>query len=149
MRKRQQTLKSDNTRSESPKRDAQQALFDTLRTARLNRGLSQQELAGKLGLHQRQISDLERASMDPRLSTVQNVARALDLELLLLPRHLIPAIEGLQRAGTESTKRPMYALTDDDDDDDDAGRDTQSGRELGSEPAPRNQQTRRRFKEPR
>jgi transcriptional regulator with XRE-family HTH domain len=70
-------------------------------------------LASKLGLRQRQISDLERATIDPRLSTLQNVARALDLELMLIPRHLISAVEGLQRAGTDSAKRPMYALGED------------------------------------
>lgn len=52
--------------------------------------------------------------MDPRLSTIQNVARALDLELMLIPRHLISAVEGLQRASSDSSKRPMYALDDDD-----------------------------------
>lgn len=52
--------------------------------------------------------------MDPRLSTVQNVARALDLELMLIPRALISAVEALQRAGTDSAKRPMYALGDED-----------------------------------
>ena len=67
-----------------------------------------------MGLRQRQISDLERAAMDPRLSTVQNVARALDLELVLIPRPLISAVEALQRASVESIKRPMYALGDDD-----------------------------------
>jgi len=51
--------------------------------------------------------------MDPRLSTIQNAARALDLELMLIPRHLISAVEGLQRAGVERLKRPMYALGDD------------------------------------
>ncbi len=112
----------------------------------MDRGLSQQDLARKLGLHQRQISDLERASMDPRLSTVQNVARALDFELLLVPRHLIPAIEGLQRVGNESPKRPMYALSDDDAESD---RDPQSATELGADPAPETQPTRHRPKEPR
>lgn len=96
----------------SPKRDSHQALFDLLREARLNRHLTQQELARKLGLHQRQISDLERAAIDPRLSTIQNVARALDLELTLIPRYLIPAMEALHRAGSDSVKRPMYALGD-------------------------------------
>jgi len=53
--------------------------------------------------------------MDPRLSTVQNVARALDLELMLIPRHLITAVEGLHRASRgSSANRPMYALSDDD-----------------------------------
>jgi hypothetical protein len=53
--------------------------------------------------------------MDPRLSTVENVARALDLELMLIPRHLITAVEGLHRASSgSSANRPMYALSDDD-----------------------------------
>jgi len=47
--------------------------------------------------------------MDPRLSTVQNVARALDLELMLVPRQLIPLVEGLGRADGVAP-RPMYAL---------------------------------------
>jgi len=143
---RSKTLKSYNMPNISPNSDTRRALFDTLRAARLNRGLSQQDLARKLGLHQRQISDLERASMDPRLSTVQNVARALDFEVLIVPRHLIPAIEGLLRGGHESPKRPLYALTDEDADSD---RDTESVMELGSEPAPTDQPTRRRPQEPR
>lgn len=113
MAKRSQSLNSDSSTPESPKGDIRRAPFDVLRRARLNRHLSQQELARKLGLRQRQISDLERAAMDPRLSTIQNVARALDLELMLIPRHLISAVDGLQRATSDSPQRPMYALGDD------------------------------------
>lgn len=104
---------SDSRKSSSSRGDIRQALFDVLRNARLNRHLSQQELAAKLGLRQRQISDLERATKDPRLSTIQNVARALDLEVLIIPRHLITAVEGLQRSGSGSGNRPMYALGND------------------------------------
>lgn len=89
-------------------------LGDALKTARASRELSQSELAAKLGLRQRQISDLERAAVDPRLSTIQNVARALDLELMLIPRHLIAAVEALQRAGSDADKRPLYSLGDED-----------------------------------
>lgn len=90
-------------------------LSASLRDARAARGLSQQQLAGRLGLGQRQISDLERAANDARLSTIQNVARALDLELMLVPRHLITAVESLQRSTTEASgNRPMYSLGDDD-----------------------------------
>jgi transcriptional regulator with XRE-family HTH domain len=96
----------------SSKSDIGRDLFNVLRKTRLNRQLSQQELARKLGMRQRQISDLERAAMDPRLSTIRNVARALDLEVVVIPRHLISAVEGLQRAGTDAAKRPMYALGD-------------------------------------
>lgn len=90
------------------------SVTDVLRDTRLRKQLSQQELAGKLGLRQRQISDLERGAVDARLSTIQNVARALDLELMLIPRHLISAVEALQRAGSDAGKRPLYALDDED-----------------------------------
>ena len=92
-------------------------LAQSLRTARLERSLTQEQLANKLGLRQRQISDLERSANDPRLSTIQNVSRALDLELMLVPRQLIAAVEGLQRssmAADASSKRPMYTRSDDD-----------------------------------
>ena len=92
------------------------SLSQTLRLARLTRGLSQEQLARSLGVRQRQISDLERAAMDPRLSTIQNVARALDLELTLIPRQLISAVDGLQRAGAAGASiRPMYLLASGDD----------------------------------
>lgn len=85
-------------------------LKDVLRTTRLTRQLSQAALAAKIGLRQRQISDLERGTVDTRLSTIQNVARALDLELMLIPRHLISAVEALQRASGGDDQRPLYAL---------------------------------------
>lgn len=114
MVQRKKSRTSDSRSSLSLKSDIAATLADVLRQARLNRKLSQAELARKLGLRQRQISDLERATMDSRLSTLQNVARALDLELMLIPRHLISAVEALQRAGSDAGKRPLYALGDDD-----------------------------------
>lgn len=90
------------------------SLADILKRTRLNQQLSQAELAGKLGLRQRQISDLERATNDPRLSTIHNVARALDLELMLIPRQLISAVNALLRPGADAGRRPLYALDDED-----------------------------------
>lgn len=91
-------------------------LGDVLRSARHSQGLSQAALAAKLGLHQRQISDLERGNVDVRLSTIVNVARALDLDLTLIPRPLISAVEALQRTGSGRDDRALYALDDDEDD---------------------------------
>jgi transcriptional regulator with XRE-family HTH domain len=105
---------SDEDTYSSPQSDIAQGLAAPLREARLNRKLTQAELARKLGLRQRQISDLERATIDSRLSTIQNVARALGLELMLIPRHLISAVEALQRTGSDVSNRPLYALSDDD-----------------------------------
>ena len=70
-------------------------IFESLRQARLSKKLSQTELAKKLGMRQSQISDLERGATDPRLSTVRDVGRVLDLELVLVPRRLLAVIEGL------------------------------------------------------
>ena len=114
MVKRKQSLKSDVNGTISSKDDMSLGIPERLRLTRLGRHLTQEELARKLGLRQRQISDLERATVDPRLSTILNVARALDLEIILIPRSLISAVEGLQRAGQGSAKAPMYALEDDD-----------------------------------
>jgi transcriptional regulator with XRE-family HTH domain len=88
------------------------SLAEILKATRLSQQLSQAELAGKLGLRQRQISDLERATIDPRLSTIHNVARALGLELMLIPHHLISAVNALQRPGGDAARRPLYALGD-------------------------------------
>lgn len=114
MAKRMKALISDYSSLLSRNSDITLALADVLREARLSRKLSQAELARKLGIRQRQISDLERATVDPRLSTIQNVARALDLELMLIPHHLISTVEALKRTGSDAGKRPLYALGDDD-----------------------------------
>src|SRR5438093_4685347 len=106
----------DSAATQSRLRDTPLTLSEVLRSARQRKQLSQQDLARKLGLRQRQISDLERAATDSRLSTVQNVARALDLELTLIPRHLIAVVEALQRTGGPAGKQPLYALNDEPED---------------------------------
>jgi transcriptional regulator with XRE-family HTH domain len=90
-------------------------ILERLREERLAKRLNQTELAKKLGIRQSQISDLERGTVDPRLSTVQDVARVLDLELMLIPRQLLPVVRGLIRAkDTSAESRPLYALDSDD-----------------------------------
>lgn len=113
MARRIQSLTRDEKPGKSPISDSRTSLLaDVLRTRRLTRELSQAALAAKIGLRQRQISDLERGTVDVRVSTIQNVARALDLELMLIPRHLISAVEALQRSNAEGDQRPLYALGD-------------------------------------
>ena len=50
-----------------------------LRRQRLAKGLSQEQLAEKTGLHPSEVSRLERAARDPRLSTIVKLARGLDV----------------------------------------------------------------------
>ena len=55
-----------------------------LRRQRLRRGLSQEALGNAAGLHRTEISLLERAGRDPRLSTITRLARALEIKAATL-----------------------------------------------------------------
>ena len=52
-----------------------------LREARLERGLSQEALGRACALHRTEISLLERAGREPRLTTMVRIANALDVRL--------------------------------------------------------------------
>lgn len=62
------------------------AFADRIRDARLGHGLSQVELAQKLGVTQGTISRAERGNGDIRLGTLLEVTRALDLDLVVIKR---------------------------------------------------------------
>lgn len=76
-------------------------LAQTLRDARIGRGLSQRELAERAGLGQNRLARIEAGGVDLRTSTLVQLARALDLELILAPRRVLPAVQSL----TESPLR--------------------------------------------
>lgn len=69
-----------------------------LRSARLSKGLSQAELGSRVGLPQSHISKIEKGGTDLRLSSLVEIARALDLELKLVPRSALPAVNSLVKA---------------------------------------------------
>ena len=43
------------------------------------------------------MSKIERGTVDPQLSNLLEIARALGLELMLVPKRLVPAIRALTR----------------------------------------------------
>jgi transcriptional regulator with XRE-family HTH domain len=59
---------------------------ENLRSQRLRRGLSQEALGHASGMHRTEISLLERAQREPRLSTITRLARALGLRPAALLR---------------------------------------------------------------
>ena len=83
-----------------------QVFAQTLQAARERKGLSQRALAAKLGVRQSYVSRIETAAVDPKASSLTEIARALDLELVLIPRRLVPAVQALQRQDepNDSTK---------------------------------------------
>jgi transcriptional regulator with XRE-family HTH domain len=57
--------------------EPRQQFARNLRAQRLRRGLSQEALGHASGLHRTEVSLLERAARDARLSTIARLARAL------------------------------------------------------------------------
>lgn len=68
-----------------------------LRKARENNGVSQRDLSAATGLPQAQISKIENASVNPRLDSLIQLARALELEVMLVPRKFVPAVQAITR----------------------------------------------------
>lgn len=57
--------------------DIQKKFGDKLRELRKQKGLSQEDLAFKSGLHRTYISDIERGSRNVSLKNIEKIAKAL------------------------------------------------------------------------
>lgn len=84
----------------------------TVREARGRKCLTQQELGQRVGLPQSHISKIEKGDVDVKLSSLTEIARALDLEVKLVPREALRAVEGAVRvhAPTVETRRAVASL---------------------------------------
>ena len=80
-------------------------MTDQLKAARRAKGLKQAELGKKLGLPQSHVSKIEQGSTDPRLSTIVDWARVLDLEPMLIPRQMVSRIRALVNGEPEPERR--------------------------------------------
>ena len=74
-----------------------------LKAAREAKGLSQRALSSAVGVPQGQISRIENDAVDLRLSSLIALARALDLELTLVPRKTVPAVQSVVRSSERAT----------------------------------------------
>lgn len=73
-------------------------LSTALRKAREDMGMSQRDLSTKSGVPQAQISKFENGAVDLRLSSLVALFRALGLELELVPRKSVPAVQSIVRS---------------------------------------------------
>jgi transcriptional regulator with XRE-family HTH domain len=69
----------------------------TLKGARQAKGVSQRSLSEQTGITQANISKIENGGVDIKISTLIELARALDLEVTLVPRRAVPAVQSLVR----------------------------------------------------
>jgi transcriptional regulator with XRE-family HTH domain len=87
-----------------------EGVIGALKEARQAAGLSQRALSNLAGLSQSHVSEIENGSKDPGLSKLIDVARALDLELILVPRRMLPAVESLIHPADIERRSPAYAI---------------------------------------
>lgn len=87
-------------------------LAASLREARIAKALTQKALGQRVGLPQSHISKIEKGAVDLKLSSLVEIARALGLEITLVPRKALPAVEGALRAHgtTVETSRALSLL---------------------------------------
>lgn len=72
-----------------------ESIPESLRSARVARGLSQRELGKRVGLPQSHISKIEAGRTDLKLSSLVELTRALGLEMKLVPRSALTAVDSL------------------------------------------------------
>jgi transcriptional regulator with XRE-family HTH domain len=77
-------------------------LTKSLKSARQEKKLSQRALSLKIGIQQTQISRIESGLADLRVSTLVELARSLDLEVMLIPRSLFPAVNSITQKKSNS-----------------------------------------------
>lgn len=85
----------------SEKRQHTSVFGEALREARQRKGWSQRELSARTHMTQAHISRIENGEVDPQLSSLVELARHLDLEVQLIPRTVLTAVEATVRAAEE------------------------------------------------
>ena len=82
----------------------------TLRRYRNQRHLTLENVSGIAGMSVQHLSEIESSKRDPRLSSIERIADAMDLAVMLVPEHLAPdvrryvASQGRVFTSTQSTK---------------------------------------------
>jgi transcriptional regulator with XRE-family HTH domain len=91
---------------------ATQQIAATLKAAREALALSQRALGERVGLPQSHVSKIEAGAVDLKLSSLIELARALDLDVVLVPRKFLPAVEAIIRPNPaiEATARDRLGV---------------------------------------
>lgn len=90
-----------------------EAIIDLLKKARKKKGISQEELGQKMNIPQSHISKIESGKIDLQTSNLLEIARLLDLELMLIPRQQVPMIKALLNESDADETAPRYRLDGD------------------------------------
>jgi transcriptional regulator with XRE-family HTH domain len=82
-------------------------LIRELRDRRTDASVSQRALSARSGLTQGHISQIETGTLEPGLSSFIDMARALNLEVVLVPKKFLPAVQGVLRQTPAEQSSPQ------------------------------------------
>lgn len=86
-------------------------IFTGIRERRLALKLTQAEVARRAGITQTYLSKLEQGKIEPRLHTLEDLARAISFEIMLIPIEIAPTVRSLSYAS--ETPQPLFAAEPD------------------------------------
>lgn len=101
-------------------KNAIEELAAEIKKVRKEKGYSQLAFAKKHGIPQSRLSRIENGMTDLQASSLIELARLLDLELMLIPRQIAPIVRNLAGNISESETTvkatPLYSLKGTEDD---------------------------------
>lgn len=89
------------------------AVIRSIRSLREAANLPQQAVASLAGLSQPRYSAIELGKIDPRTSTLVDIVRALDSELMIVPKEMVPVVESVLSGEAEAEDQPMFSAEGD------------------------------------
>jgi transcriptional regulator with XRE-family HTH domain len=88
---------------------------NVLKVARQTSAMTQEQVADLAGISRPRYRDIETGVAAARTTTLVNIARALGMELMLIPQAVVPAVQSLLRPD-DSDDLPAFVSRPDDDD---------------------------------
>jgi transcriptional regulator with XRE-family HTH domain len=79
-----------------------------MKRARKETGVSQRAVSDRSGVSQAQLSKIERGRVNFSVETMVRLTRALELELMLVPKKYIPVVTSIVRRGPDAPPQRMY-----------------------------------------
>jgi DNA-binding XRE family transcriptional regulator len=87
-------------------------LGNLLRQGRQRAKFTQDEVALQAGLSRVSYRAIETGNAAPRASTLVNIARALGMEMMLIPKEMVPAVQAM--LGSSDEDQPAFPADPDD-----------------------------------
>lgn len=95
----------------SPESAALLELAHVLKQARVSLAMTQEQVADMAGISRPRYRDIETGQAAARVTTLINIARALGLEMMLVPQAIVPAVEALLRPHDDADDTPAFVAS--------------------------------------